>query len=206
MVFLKRYLFKKKWRKRNPLNFTNAEDLFNADLVTVGDYTYGGLTVLTYNDTNRLILGRFCSIGPKVSFVLSADHYLNHISTYAFKSKIVSGETEGVSKGDIIIDNDVWIGCGCTVLSGVHIGQGAVVAAGAVVSKDVPPYAIVGGVPAKVIKYRFPQHVIDYLMTLDYNLLTEEMIKSHVDDLYKPIDGMELEEIKRNYAWFPKNG
>ena len=197
-------MFKRKWRKNNPKNFTNAEDFFNTNLVTIGDYTYGGLTILTYNNDSRLSIGRFCSIGPKVSFVVSADHYLDHLSTYAYKAKIVTGGLEGVSKGDIIIDDDVWIGYGATILSGVHIGQGAVVAAGAVVSKDVPPYAIVGGVPAKVIKYRFSQSVIDYMLTLDYEQLTEEMVKAHVDDLYTSVEGMDVEEIRKMYEWFPK--
>ena len=78
------------------------------------------------------------------------------------------------------------------------------IAAGAVVSQSVPPYAIVGGVPAKVIKYRFSQPVIDYLLTLDYSSLTEEMIKAHVDDLYKSIDGMSLDEVRTLFSWFPK--
>jgi len=111
---------------------------------------------------------------------------------------------EAFSKGDITVDDDVWIGYGVTILSGVHIGQGAVVAAGAVVTHDVPPYAIVGGVPAKMIKYRFTPPVIDYMLTLDYGALTEELIKVHVNDLYTEIDGMELEDIEKLFSWFPK--
>ena len=72
------------------------------------------------------------------------------------------------------------------------------------VTSDVPPYAIVGGVPAKVIKYRFSQPVIDYLLALDYGSLTEDLIRKHIDNLYKPIDEMPLEEIMKLYDWFPK--
>ena len=103
-----------------------------------------------------------------------------------------------MSKGDITVDNDVWIGYGATIMSGVHIGQGAIVAAGAVVTKDVPPYAIVGGVPAKVIKYRFEPELIKELLKIDYSKLTKEKVEKHIDDLYA-----ELKD-KRQLDWMPK--
>ena len=105
---------------------------------------------------------------------------------------------EGVSKGNIIVDDDVWIGFRSTILSGVHIGQGAIVAAGSLVTKDVPPYAIVGGVPAKVIKYRFSPEMITELLKVDYNQLTEELVKEHIEDLYR-----DLEDTSQLW-WFPK--
>ena len=85
-------------------------------------------------------------------------------------------------------------------MSGVHIDQGAVVAAGAVVTKDVPPYAIVGGVPAKVIKYRFEPEMIEELLKVDYSKLTNEDIEKHIDDLY-----MELKDPSQ-LDWMPKKG
>ena len=85
-------------------------------------------------------------------------------------------------------------------MSGVHIGQGAVVAAGAVVTKDVPPYAIVGGVPAKVIKYRFEPEMIEELLKVDYSKLTKKDIEKHIDDLYTELkDPSQLD-------WMPKKG
>lgn len=203
---INRFLIKQKWKRNNTHNTTIPGDFFpqNQSVVIVGEKTYGGLCVLSFNHNNELKIGDFCSIGPKVSFILSADHSFSHISTYPFKTKIIDGSFEGLSKGDIVIDDDVWIGYGATILSGVHIGQGAVVAAGAVVSRDVPPYAIVGGVPAKVIKYRFSQPVIDFMLTLDYSSLSEDQIRSHVNDLYTDIDGMKLEEIQELFSWFPK--
>lgn len=77
-------------------------------------------------------------------------------------------EWETQAKGNIIVNDDVWIGDSALILSGVEIGQGAVIAAGAVVTEDVPPYAVVGGVPAKVIKYRFRDDVIKELVKIDY--------------------------------------
>jgi serine acetyltransferase len=109
---------------------------------------------------------------------------------------------EAFSKGNIVIDDDVWIGYGVTILSGVHIGQGAVVAAGAVVTKDVPPYAIVGGVPAKIIKYRFSPEIIEELMKIDYSKLEEDDIKNHIDDLYSEIKT--VEDAKKIVGWMQK--
>ena len=131
-------------------------------------------------------------------FVLSADHYIEHISSYPYKVWIMKEEQEGVSKGNIVVEDDVWIGFRSTILSGVHIGQGAIVAAGSVVTKDIPPYAIVGGVPAKVIKYRFSPEIIGELLKVDYSKLTEEMIKDHITDLYADLKDMNQLE------WMPK--
>ena len=147
-----RVLLKRIWRRHNPHNTTEYVGTWNQDLATVGNYTYGGINVLAFNNSARLNIGSYCSIAPKVSFILSADHFANHISTFPFMVKVCRNtQEEGVSKGDIIVDDDVWIGYGATIMSGVHIGQGAVVAAGAVVTKDVPANALVGGVPAKII-------------------------------------------------------
>ena len=83
-------------------------------------------------------------------------------------------------------------------MSGVHIGQGAIVAAGAVVAKNVPPYAVVGGVPAKVIKFRFDDDMIEELLQLDYNQLTKAMIENHIDDLYQEL------KTPNQLDWMPK--
>ena len=91
-----------------------------------------------------------------------------------------------------------------TILSGVHIGQGAVIAAGSVVSQSVPPYAIVGGVLAKIIRYRFPQSVIEFLLMLGYSKLTENNLKEHANDLYRSMDDLTLDQIEKLYDWFPK--
>lgn len=198
MNIIKMYFQKRKWRKLNPHNTTNAENFFDLTLVHVGSNTYGGINALTYNKKNKLDIGNFCSIGPEVMFVLSADHYTNHISTFAYRVKILNEKLEGVSKGDIKVDDDVWIGYGVTILSGVHIGQGAVVAAGSVITKDVPPYAIVGGVPAKVIKYRFSEEMISELMKVDYSKLTDDMVKEHIDELYN-----EVTDVKQ-LEWMPR--
>ena len=124
--------------------------------------TYGNPQILFKNDAN-LKIGKFCSISEEVTIILGGEHKIDTISSYPF-----SLEKNRYSKGDVIIGNDVWIGYGSTILSGVTIGDGAVIAANAVVTKDVEPYAIVGGIPAKTIKYRFDEKTIDKLLKLKW--------------------------------------
>lgn len=192
------YLFRRKWRKRNALNTTIAANEFDMDSVTVGVGTYGAVRVLNYGNGEQLRIGNYCSIAQEVMFVLNADHFTNHISTFPFAVKLLGEKAEGVSKGDIIVDDDVWLGYRTTVLSGVHIGQGAVVAAGSVVTKDVPPYAVVGGVPAKVIKYRFEPEMIEQLLRIDYSKLDDTLISNHRHELYQKLNDV------AQLDWLPK--
>ena len=124
----------------------------------------------------KLIIGKFCSIACGTKFLFNcANHTLKSLSTYTFplfyeeweleKSNIT---TAWDNKGDIVIGNDVWIGYEAVIMAGVHIGDGAIIAARAVVTKDVPPYTIVGGTPAKEIRKRFDAEVIQQLLMLKW--------------------------------------
>ena len=129
---------------------------FDIDSVEVGRGTYGGLTVQNDVKGRKLYIGSYCSIAQEVVFLLGNEHRLHTLSTFPFCAKYLGElDQDAHSRGNIIVCDDVWIGRRAMILSGVRIGQGAVVAAGAVVTKDIPPYAIVGGVPARVLKYRF---------------------------------------------------
>lgn len=190
--------FRRQWRKANPHNDTLPMNVFPAEAVQCGCHSYAELNVVAFNTFSRLIIGNYCSVAQKVTFVLDADHRIDTISTYPFKVKLLhSQQFEATSKGDIVVEDDVWIGYGATILSGVRIGQGAVVAAGALVTKDVPAYAVVGGVPAKVIKYRFPEEIRSRLQQADFSKLTKEMVEAHLDELYTPVsDSTDL-------SWLP---
>lgn len=190
---------RKLWRNENTHNDTWPVNVFDSELVTVGKGAYGEIKIVTFSNKTKLRIGNYVSIAQSVTFLLDVEHYLNHISTYPFKVKMLKSEdSEAYGKGDIIIDDDVWIGYGATILSGVHIGQGAVIAAGAVVSADVPPYAIVGGVPAKLIKYRFSNEMIKSLLEIDYSKLTKEMIVEHELELYEEL------KVSEQLEWMPK--
>lgn len=193
------------WRKNNRNNSTILSNSFNLCSVSVGNFSYGDLNVIDSSPISKLRIGAFCSIAPNVTFILNSDHYTNNLSSFPFKVKCLGSiKPEAISYGDIVIDDDVWIGYGATILSGLHIGQGAIIAAGAVVTKSVPPYAIVGGVPAKLLRYRFSKEFIDYFLSFDYKLLTKELVSEHIGILYKNVDGESFDELKKMFAWFPK--
>ena len=192
------------WRKRNKHNGTRIASPTNIKQIQVDYYTYGMLNVLNEGKDYFLRIGSFCSIGPYVTFIVHSEHPTSLISTFPFKVKIFNIPYEAISKGSIILQDDVWIGYGTIILSGITIGQGAVIAAGSVVTKDVPPYAVVAGSPASIIKYRFTNDIIDFLLNLDYSKLTGTMIKEHINDLYMPIYELSLNELKNLYFWFPK--
>lgn len=201
--YIKKLLLARRWRKQNKNNFTQAglKFIYDFEKVKIGNFTYGTITVLNDGLKEKLLIGNFCSIAAEVVFVLNSEHYINHISTFPFKAIFQNISNEATSKGDIIIDDDVWIGFRATIMSGVHIGQGAVIAAGAVVTKDVPPYAIVGGVPAKVIKYRFTPEIIEQLLKIDFSKLDEQFILKNLNLFYEPLKNeRQLEYLLKSYS------
>ncbi len=194
-------LFRKKWRKKNRNNTTIAMNVFPIDDVSVGNFTYGYLRILCNNCGTKCIIGNYCSIGPDTIIVLNAEHNTSTLSTFPFKVKVLGEVSESISKGNIIIEDDVWIGCRAIILSGVRIGQGAVIAAGAVVTKDIPPYAIVAGNPAKIIRYRFSDDIIKNLQNLDIGKINKQFCKNFSRELYININNVErpLDFIKNNF-------
>lgn len=180
---IRNYIAKRKWRKENTHNFTTIAFEVDFQKVIVGNGSYGELTVYNSGTDSIVKIGNYCSIGPNTVFLVGAEHEMDHVSTYPFKTMILNEGTEAKSKGDIIIDDDVWIGYGAVILSGVHIGQGAVIAAGSVVSKDVPPYAVIAGNPSRIIKYRFSSEMIEQLMKIDYGKLEKEDVIKHKKEL-----------------------
>ena len=132
--------------------------MWTNDLIEVGDFTYGQPLVHQWDTTTRLKIGRFCSIAGNVHILLGGEHHTEWLTTYPFNVLLAEAygfeEKIAKSKGDVVIGNDVWIGENVTILSGVTIGDGAVIGAGSVVAKDVPPYSIAGGVPARTKKAR----------------------------------------------------
>jgi len=186
--YLKFHKFKRKWYKLNPHNETIPMRIFRDDKVLVGKKTYGGLNVMTFNNDTKLTIGNYCSIAGGVQFLLDSGHQLNTITTFPLKKKEFGLDENVISKGDIIVGDDVWIGTNAIISSGVHIGQGAVVAAGAVVTKNIEPYAIVGGNPAKVIRYRFDEVIRKRLLELNIVNLFDNINRNDIELLYTEIN------------------
>ena len=186
------------------------KNVVKSPFITVGDYTMYNdfkndprafeknnvLYHYPYVNNDRLIIGKFSSIACGAKFLFnSANHALKPLTTYPFPIFWKEWELEMTSitdawdnKGDIVIGNDVWIGYEAVIMSGVTIGDGAIVGTRAVVTKDVPPYAIVGGVPAKIIRKRFDDKTIGTLLRLQWWNWPPEKIKRNLKAIWQGCD------------------
>jgi acetyltransferase-like isoleucine patch superfamily enzyme len=145
--------------------------LYSSERLTVGRCTYGEPLVATFpGDTASVRIGAYCSIGPDVILMDGGDHRVDWVSTFPFRGYFdLPGAYEDGhprTRGDIEIGNDVWIGRGARVRSGVTVGDGAVIGAYAVVTRDVRPYAIVAGVPARELRRRFSDEQVQALQRI----------------------------------------
>lgn len=177
------------------------KDVVTGPNIEIGDYTiyndfahdprdFEKNNVLYHYPVNgdKLVIGRFCSVACGAKFLFtSGNHSMRSLSNYTFPiffdewdldAKNIRGAWD--NKGDIVIGNDVWIGYEAVILSGVKIGDGAVIGARAVVTKDVPPYTVVGGVPAKTIRKRFDDATVEKLLALRWWGWDKEKIKRSI--------------------------
>jgi acetyltransferase-like isoleucine patch superfamily enzyme len=189
---LKRFI--KEWRDLNSHNDTYPKGFFLINNVTVGKKTYGSLDVGNWgHELECLQIGNYVSISSGVKFLLGGNHRIDTLMSFPLKVNILgSVAAEATSKGSIIVKDDVWIGTDAIILSNVTIGQGAVIAAGSVVTKDVAPYAIVGGNPAKLIRKRFSEEIIERLLTENFSEYSfANLKKENVDEAYRPINNID---------------
>lgn len=159
--------------------------------IGVGMHSYGVPRVRWWGEKSDLRIGKYCSIARGVTIFLGGNHRTDWITTFPFnvrgpwRSRARRGGHPW-SRGDVTIGNDVWLAEGCTILSGVNIGDGAVVAAHAVVSRDVPPYAIAVGNPARIARLRFEPDDIAHLLDLRWWDWDDSTIMEHLDVLLSP--------------------
>ncbi|MCF2856975.1 Vat family streptogramin A O-acetyltransferase [Pseudoalteromonas sp. SMS1] len=186
------------------------KNFITRDNIIVGDYTYYDdpqgpenfeKNVLYHFDFigDKLKIGKFCAIATGVKFIMNgANHQMSGFSTYPFyifgngweKATPQAGELP--YKGDTEVGHDVWIGYKATIMAGIKVGNGAIIASKSVVTQDVPPYSIVGGNPAKVIRMRFEQPVIDTLLNIAWWDWPAEKITSHLE----AITGGDLKKLQ----------
>ena len=169
-----------------------------------GKYTYGNPDIRWASSGANLKCGKFCSIAGNVKIYLGGNHRTDWITTYPFghtNTDIFNnfdGKGHPSTKGDVAIENDVWIGDNVTIMSGVKIGNGAVIANNSHVVKDVPAYALVGGNPAKLIKYRFSEIQIKKLLEIQWwnwpetkiNQYTSLLCNSDIDKFIETCDNI----------------
>jgi len=155
-------------------------------MLQFGKYSYGEPKLFFESNEARLHVGNFCSIADNVKIFLGGNHRTDWITTYPFGHinnetfNSFNGEGHPSTKGDVYIGNDVWIGNNTTIMSGVKIGDGAVIAANSHVVKEVKPYELVGGNPAKHIKYRFTKEQIDELLKIKWWDWSDEQINKFI--------------------------
>lgn len=164
------------------------------------------IRTLTWNEGAHLFVGGFCSIAPNQTVFLGGNHRTDwtttfpfgHIFNEKFPSGAINCDGHPATKGHIVIENDVWIGEGCTIMNGARVGSGSVIAARSVVVKDVEPYTIVGGNPAKPIKKRFSDVIAQKLLEIKWWDRSDEDINKIVPLLQMPPTLEILAEIEAN--------
>ena len=189
------------WRYNNKHNYTIIRNILGGNpIITIGEGTYGELNILSYeNKEEGLEIGNFVSIASNVWFILGGNHQMNTYSNYPIASKFIElcPEKDALTKGKIIIEDEVWIGANVTILSGITIAKGAIVAAGSVVTKDVAPYSIIGGNPAKIIRYRNNKEL--RLMLPNLIDIPKKVVLENIDLFYKELSEEVVQQIKNSY-------
>ena len=167
--------------------------------MSFGKYTYGTTNIHYIDSDAKLVIGKFCSIAQNLNINLGGNHRTDWVTTYPFGhiNKHIfnnfNGNGHPSTKGDVIIGNDIWIGENVTIMSGITIGDGAVIAKNSHVVKNVEPYSLVGGNPAKFIKYRFSQEQIEKLLQIKWwywddnkiNHFTPLLCNNNIDEFIK---------------------
>lgn len=179
-----RMLAEKLWGRLRPVRQLTLIERYPQ--YQIGRGTYGDMKVFAWGEGASLTVGNYTSIAAGVQVFLGGEHRIDWVTTFPFGVLWKSAQQykgHPRTKGDVVIGNDVWIGTEALVFSGVTIGDGAVVGARAVVTRDVPPYAVVAGNPAKIIKFRFDSNVYNRLLALQWWGWSELQIEKAIPEL-----------------------
>jgi acetyltransferase-like isoleucine patch superfamily enzyme len=180
--------------------------LVRSGKIVVGKGTYGSPALIDY--TNRLfpalVIGNYCSIATEVSFLVEPNHRIDTVATFPILERLgpESSLSSNIQVGPARVGHDVWIGYRCTIVGGCSIGNGAVIASGSVVTRDVRPYTVVGGVPAKEIKRRFSDAICEELESIKWWELTESEVcklAPFLSDVPKPELRQAVESLRADF-------
>lgn len=161
-------------------------------IAKIGERTYGNEHIkLVYSNMANLYIGKYCSIAENITIFLGGNHKTDSFSTYPLSIDV----NDCLTNGDVIIGNDVWLCMNCTIMSGVKIGDGAIIAANSTVFKDIESYTIVGGNPATLWKYRFSDDVINKLLEIKWWDWPRNMIENGKNY----IKSNNIEELEKFY-------
>jgi acetyltransferase-like isoleucine patch superfamily enzyme len=170
------------------LQYKKEEYLFYRSkkyITSWGEGSYGIPVINSYDKKSTVSVGKYVSIASNVSFLLGAHHKRGLITTFPIdRINSYKKTSDANERGNITIGSDVWIGYGATVIGPVSIGDGAIIGAHALVVRDVPPYAVVGGVPAKILKYRFTEEQIQKLLTIKWWNWGNKTVQTREVDIY----------------------
>jgi len=198
LKYIRLVIFKLVWRSKNKNNQVIPKTTFILSNVTVGNMSYGELSLYDFsvNSSSNLNIGNYVSIGPNVIFFLNENHFYKRLTTFPISKLQNNIIQDSYSKGSIVIEDEVWIGANSLILSGVNIGKGAIIAAGSVVTKNIEPYSIYGGNPAKLIKMRFSDEIISKVKNINISDLPNAIIsdklfaESFSDELLEKINSI----------------
>lgn len=187
-----------KWKKINRDDSTTVNSIFPLESVKVGKYTYGKLNFIWMTNFANVKIGNYCSIAPEVKFLVGGEHDYRRVSTFPFQTLVYNEKSKEKIDRDIIIEDDVWIGYDCLILSGAHIGQGSVIGARSVVTGYIPPYSVYVG--NKLIKKRFPDVIIKKLSKIDYHNIEHKHNDKYKEYCQVKINEDNIDEILRIFC------
>jgi acetyltransferase-like isoleucine patch superfamily enzyme len=184
--------FVSRWLKGRSINPGPVPQRRVIGAVTIGAYSYG-LTAASFrsvDDSVPITIGKFCSFADEVRIFGRSEHPTDRVSTFPLRTLLFDPGTnrDATTRGPVVIGNDVWVGAYALIMSGVTIGHGAVIGAGSIVTRDVPPYGIAVGAPARTIRHRFESPVVEALLAIKWWDWPIEKIRAFEQEFYGPVE------------------